>query len=258
MIEFYFLTFYFGAIIGSFLNVVILRLPESKSVVTPRSSCPVCHHMIPWYENIPIVSFLFLRGKCSQCKTKISWQYPLIELIVALAALYFIGFGYTGLSSLTFIFFKFSVFCLFLAHFIIDIKHYLLLDILNIYLAGLFLFYGFFYHSFIFMGLGAAIGAGIPYLVTWLFYKLRGKIGLGGGDIKLWGALGIYLGPLGIIHNIWLSCTLGALVGVLLIACKVISRDEPLPFGPFIIVVATVQIFKPDLIASILTNFLGF
>lgn len=93
------------------------------------------------------------------------------------------------------------------------------------------------------MLLGVLIGGGLPYLVTWLFYKLRGKIGLGGGDIKLWAVLGLYLGPIGIVHNIWVSCSLGAIIGVMLIFFKVIERDQPVPFGPFILVVASAQIF---------------
>lgn len=253
MILYLIFVFIFGLLIGSFLNVVILRLPEGKSIVTPRSSCGHCGHMIAWYENIPVLSYIFLKGRCSSCAVKISWQYPLIELFVGIAAIYFLNNGYMNVDLFIHGFLFFSLFCVFLAHFIIDLRYFLLLDSLNIYLGILFFFYGIFYLAPMHMILGAIIGGGLPYLVTWLFYKIRGKIGLGGGDIKLWTVLGIYLGPIGIIHNIWLSCSLGAIIGVIMIAANVIKRDEPLPFGPFIIVVAAFQIFFSDVFHNMLS-----
>lgn len=240
--------------IGSFLNVVILRLPEGKSIVSPRSSCGNCGKQIIWYENIPILSFALLKARCSNCGVRISWQYPLIEIVTGLAAVVFMASIYRGYEQLTQGVLFFTVFCIFLVHFIIDLRHFLLLDSLNIYLAIVLGFYGIFYFPITHMILGAVIGGGLPYLVTWLFYKLRGKIGLGGGDIKLWAALGLYLGPIGIIHNIWLSCSLGALVGMALILTKRISRDQPVPFGPFIIIISALQIFLGDNF----THFLSF
>lgn len=246
MILFHTFLFVFGLIIGSFLNVVILRLPDGKSVVTPGSSCGNCGKSIRWYENIPIFSFLALRGKCSNCGAKISWQYPLIELTTGFAAVVFMATLYRGYDQFVQGVLFFTIFCIFLVHFIIDLRHFLLLDSLNIYLAIVLGFYGIFYFPITHMILGAVIGGGLPYLVTWLFYKIRGKIGLGGGDIKLWAALGLYLGPIGIIHNIWLSCSLGALVGMALILTKRIDRDQPVPFGPFIIIISALQIFFSD------------
>lgn len=258
MIFYFIFLFIFGALIGSFLNVVILRLPDGKSIIHPRSRCSDCGHQIRWFENIPILSFVFLKGKCSSCKTKLSWQYPIIEIITGLAALYLMQDIVYGMESLVSGVFLFTVFCVFLSHFVIDLKHFLLLDSLNIYLGVVLLVYGIFYLPVMHMLIGALIGGGLPYLVTWLFYKLRGKIGLGGGDIKLWTVLGIYLGPIGVIHNIWLSCTLGAFVGVILIMCKIIQRDEPVPFGPFILIVASGQIFFQQHFSSYLSNILGF
>ncbi len=246
----------FGLLIGSFLNVIIYRLPKGISVVKPRSTCGNCQTIVSWYDNIPVMSFVFLRGKCRKCGIKLSYQYPLIEIVTGLAAFYFLG--HSSVESLPVNFFNFSIFCILLCHFLIDLKHYLLLDSLNIYLAILFGFYGIFHLSWISMALGVLIGGGIPYLVTWLFYKIRGKIGLGGGDIKLWSALGIFLGPLGIIHNIWLSCSLGAIVGVTLIGLKITKRDDALPFGPFIIVVSALQIFFPNVFQQFIGNLLGF
>ena len=101
-------------------------------------------------------------------------------------------------------------------------------------------------------GLGGAIGALIPLAVTYGYYLMRGQIGLGGGDIKLWGVLGLYLGPMGIAYNIFLSCFLGSIVGGSLILFKVLDRKTPIPFGPFIVVVAFTQIFFPNFFSQIL------
>ena len=116
-------------------------------------------------------------------------------------------------------------------------------DSINIYLALLFLLISWFSHSWTYWLIGGAIGLGFPLLVSWVFYLLKGQVGLGGGDIKLYGALGFYLGPVGIMQNIFLSCFLGALVGIILIATKFIKKENPIPFGPFIIIVASLQIF---------------
>jgi len=235
-------TALFGLLVGSFLNALIYRLPRNINIAFPRSSCPKCNKLIPWYENLPVVSFIFLRGKCSGCNTNISLEYPLIEILTALVAALISPRNLEIRSILSFVFF-FSVFCAFLVHFIVDLKHQILPDGVNIYLALLFATYTVLNKSFYFWGLGALIGFGFPYVVSFVFYKLKGQVGLGGGDIKLWAALGIYLGPIGIIHNIFLSCFFGALLGGLLILLRIIKKDNPIPFGPFILVVASFQIF---------------
>lgn len=232
----------FGLLVGSFLNALIYRLPREINIALPRSSCPNCKKVINWYENIPVLSFLVLRGKCSGCKTKISWQYPAIEILTCLAAILLAPTQISGQAIFLFLFY-FGVFSAFLVHFIVDIKHQILPDSINIYLACLFFAVSLINRHWTFWLIGASIGIGFPALVSWIFYKLRGQIGLGGGDIKLYGALGLYLGPLGIIHNIFLSCFLGAVVGVILMLFKVIKKENPIPFGPFIIIVGFVQIF---------------
>ena len=98
-------------------------------------------------------------------------------------------------------------------------------------------------HPWSYWLLGAVVGAGFPLLVSWIFYQLKGQVGLGGGDIKLFGVLGLYLGPIGILQNIFLSCFVGAFVGLFLLLARVIKRENPIPFGPFIIIVASFQIF---------------
>lgn len=232
----------FGAIVGSFLNALIYRLPRGINIAYPRSSCPDCKKVITWYENIPVFSWLFLRGKCSGCGTRISWQYPVIELICGIFAAVIAPQDLEPGNLLNFLFF-FSIFSAFLVHFIVDIKHQILPDSINIYLAALFFLVGFITTPWSHWLIGGALGLGFPLLVSWAFYLLRGQVGLGGGDIKLYGALGLYLGPIGVMQNIFLSCFLGAFVGIALIASKVIKRDNPIPFGPFIIIVAAFQIF---------------
>lgn len=250
-------AFIFGSMIGSFLNVLIYRLPKNENIVFPRSACPHCKNAIPWYLNFPILSFLFLRGKCFYCKAKISALYPLIELMTGVACIFFIPAQLSNNAFLTSILY-FSIFCIFLVHFVIDIKHQILPDGLNIALALIFMVLTLLNNSWQdwhHWPLGGLIGFGFPYLITWLFYVVRGQIGLGGGDIKLFGCLGLYLGPMGIIYNIFLSCVLGSIIGVSLIVFKIIDRKSPIPFGPFILLTASFQIFFPKYF-SILISFI--
>jgi len=232
----------FGVMIGSFLNALIYRLPLQKNIVYPRSACPHCDHLIAWYENIPVISFLFLRGKCAHCGNKISYLYPVVEILTGLFA-FAIAPGTINPADWMNFFFFLSIFSAFVVHFIVDLKHQILPDSVNIYLGLLFFVFTVFSQPWTHWLLGAAIGLGFPLLVSWIFYMLKGQIGLGGGDIKLFAVLGIYLGPIGILQNIFLSCFVGALIGGGLILIKVIKRDKHIPFGPFIIIVAAVQIF---------------
>ncbi len=245
----------FGLLIGSFVNVLIYRLPLSKDIVFPRSACPHCETIIPWYRNIPVFSFLFLRGKCGTCHRFISIQYPLIELINGVV--YFLlasGLTASSISSeLLPLTLKALIFSLLLAHFVIDFRHQLLPDGINIFLAIFFLSLSIINEQWQ-MGLyGFAIGLALPLVVTYLFYLAKGVVGLGGGDIKLFGALGLFLGPLGIIQNIFLSCLLGSVLGIGLILVKAMKRERPIPFGPFIIAVAGFQIYFPDYFTRLLS-----
>lgn len=246
------ITFLFvlGACLGSFLNVVVYRMPLNLSVVTPRSSCPKCKHKIRWYENIPILSWLFLRGKCSNCSAKISARYVLVEFLMGIIAMLLSYKLFSATGIVDYIFFL-SVAFIFVAQFLIDIDHHLLPDKLNIYLLLLFLTYAFtrldIYQSLI----GGAIGFGGPFLITWIFYKLKNQVGLGGGDIKLYGVLGLYLGPVGIITNIFYSAFLGSIFGIALIGLKKMKRTDHFAFGPYILIVAAFQIFAPILFKKI-------
>lgn len=237
--------FIFGAMVGSFLNVVIIRLPQKKDLVYARSACPKCETKLAWYHNIPILSFLALRGKCAFCGTRISWRYPLIETFTGLIALWLMPQTLSA-YSLGYFFFYFSVASVFICHFMIDLDHHLLLDSLNLYLLAIVLCFSVFTFHWSYWLVGGLIGFVGPLFVTWLFYKLRGQVGLGGGDIKLYGILGILLGPMGVIFTIFLSCFVGAVVGVTLILLGKMTKDKPMAFGPSILLVASFQIFFPE------------
>jgi leader peptidase (prepilin peptidase)/N-methyltransferase len=251
---FHFYSLIFGLLIGSFLNVVIIRLPSNRSLSFERSSCPKCTSQLKWYHNIPVLSFLTLKGKCGFCGQRISWRYPLIEIFTGLIS-YWLFPEHADLQSLGFYIFQFYVACIFICHFFIDLEHQLLLDKLNIYLLLAIVPFTVLTYHWSYWVLGGVFGFGVPLFVTWLFYKLRGLVGLGGGDIKLFGILGLLLGPMGIFFTIFLSCFVGAILGLGLIAFKKMNKDHPMPFGPSILLVASFQIFFPQLALQLQTWF---
>jgi leader peptidase (prepilin peptidase)/N-methyltransferase len=238
-------SFIFGTMIGSFLNVLIVRLPQELDIIWMRSHCPQCKKMISWFDNIPVISWLVLRGRCRNCNAKISPQYPLIELMTGICFVLLLP-SQLNLDSIVIYFIQISIAACFIVHVVIDLRHHLLPNIINLYLAAIFAMSAIIQGRYLDALLGAAIGGLFPLSVTWIFYKIKGVVGLGGGDIKLFAALGLYLGIQGIMTNIFLSCFAGALIGGILLATKKISRETPVPFGPFIILVSTIQIFSPN------------
>ena len=251
-------VFIFGLLIGSFLNVVILRLParlehdwrcqckellaidspESDSTASPpdivwsRSHCPKCGHLIKSYENIPIISYLLLRGRCSSCKTPISMRYPVVEAITAIMFLVVaMHFGPT-LQTLA----ALVLTAVFIALTGIDIDHQLLPDDLTLTLlwCGLFAsLFGVFTDP-----VSSIIGALAGYLSLWfvyhLFRLLTGKEGMGYGDFKLLAAIGAWLGWQMLPLIILLSSLVGAVIGLIMIGLKRHGSKQPMPFGPFI------------------------
>jgi leader peptidase (prepilin peptidase)/N-methyltransferase len=250
------LTALLGLLVGSFLNVVILRLPRrlehewqaqakellgmslQEGEITPPdlvfkgSHCPHCKHPLSALDNIPLLSFLALRGRCRYCHATISWQYPLIEVISALASAFIawkFGFGWSlaGALVLTWVLVAASA---------IDARTQLLPDQLTLPLLwlGLLLSLG---HVFIDAPtaiLGAAIGWASLWSVFWLFKLLTGKEGMGYGDFKLLGALGAWMGASAILPIILLSSLFGAIIGGIILSINKQGRDAPIPFGPFI------------------------
>jgi leader peptidase (prepilin peptidase)/N-methyltransferase len=226
------LTIVFGLIIGSFLNVVIHRLPLGENVVFPPSHCPHCRKNIPFYFNIPLLSYLVLRGRCHSCRTPISLQYPLVESFCAFSfwlTLHFFGLSLTALFAAVFI-------CLLITLAAIDLKHMILPDELTLGGAALFFVYSFFNPAVsqlnaVLSGLGAAL----LFSGFFFFYlKVRKVEGLGFGDIKMVLLMGLFLGLQRLVVAIFLASFSGLLVGIFLIIFRKKNLKFALPFGPFL------------------------
>ena len=235
------ILFSFGALLGSFANVVIVRLPEGESVVKPRSACRKCKSLIPWYHNIPIFSWLILRGKCYKCGEKFSLRYPLVEFIMGAlfaAAAYRYGLSWSLLEALLFIFGL--VCCTF-----IDIDHMILPD--EFTLSGIVIgLLGSLLNperSFFASLYGVLLGGGFLWSVAYLYFVIRKREGMGGGDIKLIAWIGAVLGWAAIPVVIIGSSLLGALVGLILVAGQKDAFKRAIPFGPYLVGAALVYIF---------------
>jgi leader peptidase (prepilin peptidase)/N-methyltransferase len=240
--------FLFGLAIGSFTNVLIYRLPREESIVFPGSHCPNCDHELKWYDNIPLISYFFLIGKCRYCKEKISIRYPLLEFLNGIIYLsFFITYGFT----LEFIYL--SLLTSFLISItIIDLKHQIIPDGLVVSVLGLNILYkigNYFVYgiSFEFSDslFGLLAGAGFFLLIL-----LISRGGMGGGDVTLVGALGFSLGLKNTILMILLSFIIGAIISLILLAFKIKSMKDPIPFGPFIIIAFYLSYFFSDIIIS--------
>ncbi len=248
-------VFIFGLLIGSFLNVIIYRIPREEDIVFKRSNCPNCKKMVSWKENIPVLSFIFLKGKCKNCKKKISFLYPFIEITTGFLALYlYKNFSYDYLLMMT----LFAVFSLYICQFFIDIKHFILPHGINLVIGALFLSLVIFKYSWTHWLIGGAVGFVPLFLFSLIYEKYRGQIGLGGGDIVLFGVIGIYLGPINIFHTITLSCILGIFITfAYLIFGKISKIDKPVPFGPAILIVSSIQILYPNFLENKLISLFG-
>jgi leader peptidase (prepilin peptidase)/N-methyltransferase len=231
-----------GLAVGSFLNVVIYRLPRRKSLIRPRSSCPGCGSEIRWYHNVPLLSYLMLRGRCRQCGVKISPRYPLVEACTALLFLFF--FWRYGLSVTTVGFWLFGA--ALLAVFFIDLEHQLIPDMITIPGVGVGVVLAVVSdHLSVLSSLtGVLAGGGSFLLLAWVGQRLFKKESLGGGDIKLAAMMGAFVGPLRIFLVFVLSAVLGLLVSlvVLMISTR-FRRERLLPFGPFLVLAALLVVF---------------
>jgi len=250
----------FGLLIGSFLNVVIARLPERKSLVRPGSACPKCGHALHWYENIPVLSYLALRGRCRGCRVPITVRYPLVELLTGLLFLAVkLRFGLSILlliRDLPFV-------AILVAITFIDLETRLIPDPLS--LGGLIL--GLATSPFT-PGLGipssiggAALGFVVFYAIAWYYQWRTGRAGMGGGDIKFLAMLGSFLGPLGVLTTVFISSVVGTVLGLTYAwASRRNAGGEgslmkvSLPYGPFLVIGALYTYLLGDLVWSPFMN----
>jgi leader peptidase (prepilin peptidase)/N-methyltransferase len=241
------IIFLFGACIGSFLNVCIYRIPESKSIVTPRSSCPRCGTFIKSYDNIPIVSWAWLGGKCRHCRSPIPIRYPMVELLTGMAAVsLYIKFGPTP----TFLVFFLFVAVLLMITFI-DIDHQIIPNIIS--LPGIPIFFALSFAvpdiSWIESAVGILVGGGSLYLVAMAYQLIKKAEGMGMGDMKLLAMIGALIGWKGVLFTVFVSSALGAFVGGAMILIHRGSLKTMVPYGPYISIGAIAYIFfGPQLI----------
>ena len=267
-----------GLLVGSFLNVVILRLPRRMEwqwkrdsreilgepelydppppgIVVERSHCPHCGHQLSWYENIPVLSWVALRGKCRSCKAPISIQYPAIELLTMLlflACVWRFGFGWQGFGALVL-----TGFLVALSG--IDIRTQLLPDSLTLPLMWLGLIAAL---DNLYMPakpalLGAIVGYVSLWSVWWLFKQATGKDGMGHGDFKLLAALGAWCGLSGLLPIILISAVAGAIIGALLLAVQGRDRATPIPFGPYLAIAGWITFMWGDDLVARYMRFAG-
>jgi leader peptidase (prepilin peptidase)/N-methyltransferase len=238
-------AFLFGTAIGSFLNVVMYRLPQGISIVKPNSFCPACKKPIVWYENIPLVSYILLKGKCSNCRKPISIRYFLVELITGLIFLYLFVQNHLSLSFL----FYACFFSVLIAISGIDFEHQVIPDILS--MPGILI--GLIFHliqgSFLPSLIGAAFGGGLILLIRTLGGWVYKKEVMGLGDVYLTAMIGAFVGFPIIIPAIFIGALIGAVLGIVYVISTRQSRESPIPFGPFLSLGGMfVIIFKPQVI----------
>ena len=240
-----FLFFIWGSIVGSFLNVCIYRMPRSKSIILPRSHCVHCGKVIKWYENIPLLSYILLRGKCSSCKRPIAVRYFIVELLTAVIfALFYSTFG----LSLNLLVFLILACGLIVASFI-DLEHKLIPDSVSLGGLALGLVARLVYARAHFLNylLGAVIGAASIYLIGVLGKAIFKKEAMGFGDVKFLAMIGAFLGWQKVLLVFFLAPFFGAAVGIVL---KIKYKAETIPYGPYLSLATVVVILWGDSIIS--------
>lgn len=236
------LIFIYGLLIGSFLNVVIYRIPREENIAWPGSHCPDCGHGLKWYDNIPLLSYLLLRGRCRYCDGGISLQYPLVEALNGIIYVLLYIFFYQ--VKLDFVFLALISSTL-LAILVIDLKEQLIPDVLVVIVLISSIIHKALLHFLEGIPfpltdslLGLIIAGGLFLLIV---FVSRG--GMGGGDVTLIGALGFVLGVRGILMVIFLSFVIGSVISIFLLTARIKSRKDPIPFGPFIVISFYITLF---------------
>jgi leader peptidase (prepilin peptidase) / N-methyltransferase len=234
-------VFFVGTCVGSFLNVVIYRLPAGLSLVRPGSRCPRCETPIRFYDNIPILSWLILRGRCRSCQAPIAVRYPLVELLTGLLAWFtFLKFGLHWACLFNFLFIATLIAITF-----IDLDHRIIPDRISLpgipifFLAGLCLPVPTALDAVI----GVVVGGGSLLCVAWGYYLLTKREGMGGGDIKLLAMMGGFIGWQGVLFTIFAASAAGTLVGIGAMLKTRKGMRLAIPFGPFLAFGATLYLF---------------
>lgn len=249
----YVLSGIFGAVVGSFANVCIVRMPLDQSIVKPGSHCPKCSHVLSWWENIPVFSFLFLKGKCRGCKTPISWLYPSVEILCSAIAIF--TWWYFAHPLKFFLYYCFFLVPLVIITFI-DIAHRIIPDEISI--GGIFV--GFAVHVILSDGkygaaaidslIGILAGGGSLFLIAYSYEKLKKVEGLGGGDIKLLAMLGAFLGWKATIFIVLFSSIIGSVFGIIIMMILRKNLKYAMPFGPFIAIAGILYLFAGEMVIS--------
>ena len=231
----------FGALVGSFLNVCIFRLPQEESIVWPGSHCPHCKNPIKFYDNIPLVSYLLLRGKCRQCRGSISLQYPFVEGMTALSSLLLIMKFGPSLSYLVYFVFVAALIVIT----VIDLYHQIIPDVISLPGIGAGLLASLIIPQITFLNslLGILLGGGSLFFVATLYQWLFKREGMGGGDVKLLAMIGAFLGWKAVILTILLSSLIGSITGIIIMVSKGKDFKYAIPFGPFLSLGAVISLF---------------
>jgi leader peptidase (prepilin peptidase)/N-methyltransferase len=234
-------VFMLGAAIGSFLNVCIVRLPQGKSLVRPGSHCPRCGKAVRPYDNIPLLSYLILRGRCRDCKGPISPRYFLVEAATALLSVAIVrNFGPTLEAGV-----YFALFCALLVIIFVDLDTLTIPDVITLpgMIAGLGASFLLPRMGILRSALGLVAGGGILFIVAIGYQMLRKREGIGGGDIKLLAMIGSFLGLQGVIFTLFASSLVGALAGFLLMVRQKSGGATMIPYGPFLSLAAMGYVF---------------
>jgi leader peptidase (prepilin peptidase) / N-methyltransferase len=222
----------FGAFIGSFLNVCIVRIPRRESIVTPGSHCPHCNEPIRFYENIPILSFFLLKGRCRHCRKPISLQYFFVEAFTALGSL--LLFSKYG-PSLSYLFY-FSFLAALIVITVIDLHHQIIPDVISIPGMAVGLLASFVLPGMTFMDslFGLLLGGGSLFIVATVYQWLFKREGMGGGDVKLLAMIGAFLGWKAVVLTILAGSLTGSILGIAIMLLKGKGFKYAIPFGPFL------------------------
>jgi len=245
-------AFALGACIGSFLNVVIWRLPRGESLVRPRSRCPACGDAIPAWANVPLLSYVALRGRCRACGVRIPLRYPLVEALTGAAFAAFLLVHGPGPRLLV----DWALCAALIAVIFIDLDHHIIPNSITVpgtvIGLALALFAPQLGVSFREALLGAAVVGGMLWALSAGYEWLRGQIGLGMGDVKLMAMLGAFLGLQGAMAALLVGSLFGLVYGGIMIAAKGTGRSTHIPYGPALAVGGLVLLFEPDLLQRFL------